>query len=176
MANVTLRREVEAYDDLLNQYRRDVRGYRSDVAKHNAAVDAYNNALKTGMDRYRPEDLPARHQKNYANQPIKYTGYVGMGSRVDFFYDPVFDSTMTKAIRASDLQKKNLTVTAAPGGGYYIYRNLPSAPGQFTQTAPEQPEKFGGMTAAQQKSLYAPSLAAQEGGLISDVIRSGGVK
>jgi len=171
MANVTLRREVEAYDDLLNQYRRDVRGYRSDVAKHNAAVDAYNKALETNMERY-----PSTMRRGYANQPVKYTGYVGMGSRVERLYDPVTDPTGTSGISMSTVEKNKWAIKAAPGGGYYLYKNLPTAPGQFTQTAPEQPEKFGGMTAAQQKSLYAPSLAAQEGGLISDVIRSGGVK
>jgi hypothetical protein len=163
MANVTLRREVEAYDDLLNQYRRDVRGYRSDVAKHNAAVDAYNNALKTGMEKY-----------NKTNTPIEYYGYVGMGSRIEKYYDK---NDFYSGYTPEQIKKNNWTVARTPSGGsYYIYKNLPTAPGQFTQKAPEQPEKFGGMTAAQQKSLYAPSLAAQEGGLISDVIRSGGVK
>lgn len=171
MANVTLRREVEAYDDMLNQYRRDVRGYRSDVAKHNAAVDAYNKALETNMEKY-----ASTMKRGYANQPIKYTGYVGKGGRVERLYDPVTDPTMSNSIRMSDVEKNKWAVSAAPGGGYYLYKNLPTAPGQFTQTAPEQPEKFAGMTAAQQKSLYAPSLAEQEGGLISDVIRSGGIK
>jgi hypothetical protein len=163
MAAVALKREIEGYQDVVSQYQREARKYRGAATKHNVSVDAYNKALETGMDRY-----PANEIKGYGNKPIKYTGYVGMGSRVDYFYDPVFDPTMTNAISVNDLKKKNLGVMAAPGGGYYIYRNLPSAPGAFTQKPPEEPKPNPAKdyTASQLKSLDEPSL--------TDIERTGG--
>ncbi len=163
MAAVALKREIEGYQDVVSQYQREARKYRGAAAAHNTTVDAYNKALETGMDRY-----PANEIKGYGNKPIKYTGYVGMGSRVERFYDPVFDPSGSRAIRASDIDKNKWVVGAAPGGGYYIYRKLPTAPGQFTQKPPEEPKPNPAKdyTASQLKSLDEPSL--------TDVERTGG--
>jgi hypothetical protein len=163
MAAVALKREIEGYQDVVSQYQREARKYRGAATKHNVSVDAYNKALETGMDKY-----PANEIKGYGNKPIKYTGYVGMGSRVERFYDPVFDPSGSRGIRASDIDKNKWAVGAAPGGGYYIYRNLPSAPGAFTQKPPEEPKPNPAKdyTASQLKSLDEPSL--------TDVERTGG--
>jgi hypothetical protein len=160
MAAVALKREIEGYQDVVSQYQREARKYRGAAAKHNAAVDAYNNALKTGMDRY-----PANYLRGYGNKPVVYTPYVGMGSRVEYFYDPELND---RQVRQSDINAKKWVVGAAPGGGYYIYRNLPSAPGAFTQKPPEEPKSNPAKdyTASQLKSLDEPSL--------TDVERTGG--
>jgi len=168
MAQVALKREIEGYQDVVNQYQREARKYKSAAAAHNATVDAYNKALETGMDRY-----PSNYLRGYANQPIKYTGYVGMGSRIERFYDPVTDPTGTSGIRASDIDKNKWAVSAAPGGGYYIYRKLPTKPGQFTQKPPTEPgpNPAKDYTASQLKTLDEPSLTDiernQPSGLIS---------
>lgn len=173
MAQVALKREIEGYQDVVNQYQREARKYRSAAAKHNAAVDVYNKALETGMDRY-----PANYLRGYGNQPIAYTGYVGMGSRIERFYDPVFDPTMSSGIRQSDIDANKWVVGAAPSGGYYIYRNLPARPGDFTQEPPTEPgpSPAEGYTAAQLRTLNQPSLSDiernQPSGLINSVFNS----
>lgn len=168
MAQVALKREIEGYQDVVNQYQRNALKYKSAAAAHNTTVDAYNKALETGMDRY-----PANEIKGYGNKPIKYTGYVGRGSRVESFYDPVFDPTMTRGFSMATVDKNKWTVAAAPGGGYYIYRNLPTKPGQFTQKPPTEPgpNPAKDYTASQLKTLDEPSLTDiernQPSGLIS---------
>jgi len=168
MAQVALKREIEGYQDVVNQYQREARKYKGAAAAHNTTVDAYNKALETGMDRY-----PADAIKGYGNKPIKYTGYVGKGSRIEYFYDPVFGQTTQNPIRASDIDKNKWTVAGAPGGGYYIYRNLPTKPGQFTQKPPTEPgpNPAKDYTASQLKTLDEPSLTDiernQPSGLIS---------
>ena len=168
MAQVALKREIEGYQDVVNQYQRNALKYKSAAAAHNATVDAYNKALETGMDKYSASAI-----KGYANKPIKYSPYVGVGSRVDFYYDPVFNPTFTNAIRASDIDKNKWAVAAAPGGGYYIYRSLPTKPGEFTQKPPTEPgpNPAKDYTASQLKTLDEPSLTDiernQPSGLIS---------
>ena len=168
MAQVALKREIEGYQDVVNQYQRNALKYKSAAAAHNAKVDAYNKALETGMDKY-----SATMRGGYANKPIKYTGYVGMGSRVDAFYDPVTDPTGTSGVSMATIKKNNWTVAAAPGGGYYIYKSLPAAPSQFTQKPPAEPgpSPAKNYTASQLKTLDEPSLVDiernQPSGLIS---------
>lgn len=167
MAQVALKREIEGYQDVVNQYQREARKYRGAAAKHNAAVDVYNKALETGMDRY-----PANYLRGYGNAPVVYTPYVGMGSRVEHYYDPaLFD----RQVRQSDIDANKWVVAAAPGGGYYIYRNLPARPGDFTQKPPTEPgpSPANSYTAAQLRTIDEPSLSDiernQPSGLINSV-------
>ena len=169
MALVALQRDVEAYDDLINQYQRDVRGYKSDISAYNDTVAAYNNALKNDMMRY-----PSNYLRGYGNKPIPFVVNYGV-SKAESFSDAVTQ----KAYSMKQINERGWKVGAAPGksGYYYIYTNLPDAPGKFTTPAPAQPERFGGLTQAQQQGLYSPSMADQErGGLIEDVIRNNGIK
>ena len=168
MAQVALKREIEGYQDVVNQYQRNALKYKSAAAAHNATVDAYNKALETSMDKY-----SASMRGGYASKPIKYVGYVGVGGRVERLYDPVTDPTMSNSIRVSDIEKSKGAISAAPGGGYYIYRNLPTKPGQFTQKPPTEPgpNPAKDYTASQLKTLDEPSLTDiernQPSGLIS---------
>lgn len=168
MAQVALKREIEGYQDVVNQYQRNALKYKSAAAAHNATVDAYNKALETGMDKY-----SASMRGGYANKPIKYVGYVGMGSQVERFYDPVTDPTGTSGFSMATVDKNKWSVAAAPGGGYYIYRSLPTKPGEFTQKPPTEPgpNPAKNYTASQLKTLDEPSLTDiernQPSGLIS---------
>jgi hypothetical protein len=149
MAAVALRREIDAYGDIIDQYNREGKKYTKQGEAHNASVDAYNASLVKGSS---GEILGLRAGGRSG------TGYhsASGGHNVDFFNQWRADRSSVNLIDAGD--------------GWFVAQTkdasgkFPSNPGQFTAVAPTKPGEGPSPTIGQIKRMDGLGLADYERG------------
>ena len=154
MAQVALKREIEGYQDVVNQYQREARKYKSAAAAHNAKVDAYNDFLTNKLAK--TENL---FSQNARGDLVRISG-----------------SAVT-LIKAADRNKYNVLQVPGPAQNQAWVipkaKNDPTKPAEFTMKPPAEPgpSPAKNYTASQLKTLDEPSLVDiernQPSGLIS---------
>ena len=151
MAAVALRREIDAYGDIIDQYNREGKKYTKQVETHNASVDAYNASL-------------------FKDSSGELVPFVRRGRGGPGVFDP--RGTGITIIGNEELNKYNLIEAGKDGYGqpYYIAQrkdasgSAPSNPGQFTAVAPTKPEEGPSPTIGQVKRMNDLGLADYERG------------
>jgi hypothetical protein len=151
MAAVALRREIDAYGDIIDQYNREGKKYTRQAETHNAAVDAYNASL-------------------YKDGSGELVPFVRQGRGGPGAYDPRGTGIVIRG--REEMDKYNLIEAGRDGYGnpYYIAQrkdasgNAPSNPGQFTAVAPTKPDEGPSATIGQVKRMNDLGLADYERG------------
>lgn len=151
MAQVALKREIEAYRDTIDKYNQQARQYTSEAKTHNAAVDAYNQTFV----------------KDAKGNPAVLHG----GGRSGWLYD---QDNKPRILRNDPKYNVTLVQDMGRNGKYYAANTAGAVkPAEFTLQEPESPgaDPASQATAAQMARLNTIGLAEQERGLISNALR-----
>ena len=170
MAQVALKREIEGYQDVVNQYQREARKYKSAADIHNAALDTYNTSwVKDSSGNVRV----------YTNADVTYKTKLPAG------YAWVDLQTGRKGGPTTWAMRKLAEGVSAPANSTFSLKDIDTAktatgkpyfapkPGDFKMTPPTEPgpNPAEGYTTSQLKTLDEPSLTDiernQPSGLIS---------
>lgn len=150
MANVVLKRELQAYDDAIEDYKRQIRGYQSKAQTHNASVDAYKAFMK--------QKIPQASESNT---------YMLQGNEYPVLIPTKTDAYGTGRIPLTDIDKYYVEkVTEDKKDNRYIV--IPkqegdmAPPGEFKIKPPAFTAKPPTATLAQLKKLQQPSMMEAE--------------
>jgi hypothetical protein len=152
MAAVALQRELDAYNDAISSYNRQVRSYKSAATKHDASVDEYKASF-----------VPDSKNEIGVFARDRSGGYVSRGNVAG----RRFSADQAKNYKRVDLGNNLFSLQ---------YLDKPVAkPGEFIREQPTQPGSAPTATTAQIKRLDQPSLTDVErisdSGLINNAFK-----
>jgi hypothetical protein len=165
-----LARDLDAYNRALTAYQRRAGGYNRSVDKYNASMvrDANGNILIQGMTggSAGTDGSDAVPDSSYL-MAVDTTGKVIAAKTVEGFNESAYGTSAIEGDTGFRMLRQNPIGTA---DNKPIYQEKPKEwTEEFKGKAPDP-------TYGQVKKAGAPSLAAQETGLIGEVIKGGGLK
>lgn len=165
-----LTRDLDAYNRALTAYQRRAGGYNRSVDKYNASMvrDANGNILIQGMTggSAGTDGSDAVPDSSYL-MAVDTTGKVIAAKTVEGFNESAYGTSAIEGDTGFRMLRQNPIGTA---DNKPIYQEKPKEwTEEFKGKAPDP-------TYGQVKKAGAPSLAAQETGLIGEVIKGGGLK